>query len=44
LPLPLSDSVLRAIAGSHGDEAPDESPETRHHESAYRRCMRCDAS
>jgi hypothetical protein len=43
LPLSLSPSrfVFGAAAGSHVVKAPNQSPETRHHELSDPRCMRC---
>jgi hypothetical protein len=41
LALPPSRSVSRAAAGSHALKAPDEPPETRHHEFGDPRCKRC---
>ena len=43
LPLALTTacSIFGATAGSHVVKAPDQSPETRHHELSDPRCMRC---
>jgi hypothetical protein len=41
LSLPPSGSVFGATACTHAVKAPDDSPETCHHESAHPRCIRC---